>query len=216
MSVRSLTCFNSWSARIACSEGIVDRLDVSVTNKLFSFSESGHGFVWEACCPEHECQCPGHTGWLYTRETCRPEHECQCPGHTIWLYTREACPEHECQCPGHSIWLYTREACPEHECQCPGRTGWLYTCCMSRTTQWISTRVFMPEWSSLSNVDGRILICPYYYLALKSGLIFCLKETNCCVRLIKQMFKSAAWRKLFYVWVTVGDRQKESVMCSCV
>jgi hypothetical protein len=151
LSVRWLTAY---------SEG---RLKVAMTNKLFSFSESGHGFVWEACCPEHECQCPGQTLWLYTCEACCPEHECQCPGHTVWLYT----------------------------------------CCISRTIQWISTRVFMPEWSSLTNIGGRISICPYHYLELKSGLIVRLKETNCCVRLDKHMFESATWRKRFYVWVSV-------------
>ena len=103
----------------------------------------------------------------------------------------------------------TREACcREHGCQCPGHTVWLYTCCISRTTQWISTRVFTPEWSSLTKVGGRISICPYHYLELKSGLTVCPKETNCYVRLNKQMFKSAVWRKLFYVWVIVQIQGK--------
>ena len=157
----------------ACSEGTIGRLEVAMTNKLFSFSESGYEFVWEVCCPVPDrlsgCThvrlvrsmnvCPGHTVWLYTCEACL-EHECQCPGHIVWLYTCEACPEHECQCPGHTVWLYICEAYPEHECQCPGHTVWLYTCCISRTTHWISTIVFMPEWSSLTNVGGRISICP--------------------------------------------------------
>ena len=130
-----------------------------MTNELFSFNESGHGFVWEACCPEHECQCRGQAVWLYT-------------------------------------------------------------CCISRTTQWISTRVFMPEWSSLTNVVGRISVCPYHYLELKPGLIDCRKGTNCYISLNKQAFKSATGRKLF---VCVGKRTDTRtvshvsvLMCSCV
>jgi hypothetical protein len=111
----------------------------------------------------------------------------------------------------------TRVACPEHGCQCPGHTVWLYTCCISRTTQWISTRVFMPEWSSLTKVSGRISICQYHYLELKSGLNVCLKETNCYFRPSKQMFKSATWRELFCVWVIVQIQGKYPMSpCWCL
>jgi hypothetical protein len=79
---------------------------------------------------------------------------------------------------------------------------------------------FYAEWSSLTNVFGRISICPYHYLELKSVLIVYLRETNCYIRLNKRMFKSATWRELFVCVGKRTDTRKVShvsvLMYSCV